>query len=337
MMGTSHRRGGCPPPAWGVPSAEPRGFTLVEILVAAAVLILLLAALSGMVGQTSQVTRRASEKISAFQGARFACEMMTRILSQASLNTYWGYDNPNNPKRYRRESELHFLVGKAGAASLPGTAGTGDALFFQAPAGVSTNTTSHGGLEGLLNACGYYVEYGSEPIPEPFQDRVTPKYRYRLMQAIQPTESLSVYDKTGSGWVGNLTHSAQPLADNVVLLIVWPRKPLTEDAAGDALTLNYAYDSRLNASGAPQPATANQLPPLVQLTFVAIDEHTAARLCTGGTPPAQIAGASQGLFNASNQTAFESDLQTFESRLAVAGIEFQVFNAFVPIREFKME
>ena len=313
-----------------------RAFTLVEVLVASAVLILLLMVLFSTVSQTSSITRRATEKISSFQGARFAFESITRTLGQATLNSYWDYDNPNSPMRYLRKSELHFLVGQAGTAPFPGTAGTGEAVFFQAPAGVCDDSALHGGLESLLNACGYYVQYGSEPVPDVFQGVVAPKYRYRLMQAVQPTESLSVYGaSTGSGWVSSA--GAIPLADNIIYLVVWPRKSRSEDDQGQALTTDFSYDSRSGATDSPQPETANQLPPLVQITFVAIDESSAAQLCTGSTPPSKISAASSGLFTCSNQIDFANDLGTFEGNLAAAGIKYQVFTSLVPIRESKMQ
>jgi len=307
----------------------------VEVLVASLVLILLLMVLFSTVSQTSLITRRATEKISSFQGARFAFETVTRTLSQATLNSYWDYDDPNSPVRYLRTSQLHFLVGKSGTAPFPGTPGTGEAVFFQAPGGVVGDPSLHGGMEGLLNACGYYVKYDSESVPTVFQGTVAAKYRYRLMQTIQPTESLAVYSVAGSAWVGSV--GAMPLADNIIYLVVWPRKSATDDPSGQVLTADFSYDSRTGATTSPQPPTANQLPPLVQITMIAIDESSAARLCATSTPPSEISGASDGLFSKSNQTDFASDLLAFESNLSNIGVKYQVFTALVPFRESKME
>lgn len=317
-------------------SGRSCGFTLVEVLVASLVLILLLMVLFSTVSQTSLITRRATEKISSFQGARFAFETVTRTLSQATLNSYWDYDDPNSPVRYLRTSQLHFLVGKSGTAPFPGTPGTGEAVFFQAPGGVVGDPSLHGGMEGLLNACGYYVKYDSESVPTVFQGTVAPKCRYRLMQTIQPTESLAVYKEVpDSTWVGSV--GAMPLADNIIYLVVWPRKSATDDPSGQPLTEDFSYDSRAGAKTSPQPQTANQLPPLVQITMIAIDESSAARLCTTSTPPSEISGAGDGLFSKSNQTDFARDLPAFESHLSEKGVKYQVFTALVPFRESKME
>ena len=183
-------------------------FTIMEVLVASTVLILLLVVVLSTISQTADVTQRASNKISSFQGARAAFDLLTEMLGQATLNSYWDYDSPTSPTKYLRKSELHFLIGNAGAGPLPGTVGTGQALFFQAPAGVST---THDGLENLLNAAGYFISYGDEAaLPSPFP-AASPKYRYRLMQAIQAAEDLRVYnDTTGNAWVSGIAASGVP-------------------------------------------------------------------------------------------------------------------------------
>lgn len=313
------------------------GFTLVEVLVASAILILMLTLILNIISQASAVTRHASEKISSFQNARLAFEMINRNLSQSTLNGYWDYDDPNTPSKYLRKSELHFVVGKAGVSPFPGTAGTGEAIFFQAPLGINGNASSYGGLDGLLNACGYYVEYGTDPPPAIFQSATSP-YRYRLMQVIQPTENLAVYNSTtGNSWVSTLAPNALPVADNIVYLAIWPRKPITEDALGSSLTTDFTYDSRLNATLTNQPETANQLPPLVQVTMVAIDESSAAQFCKDSNPPSQISSAMQSVSGISTQTAFDSDLAALTAKLAASRINYQVFTAVVPLRESKMQ
>lgn len=315
-----------------------RAFTILELLVAMAVLTLLLVLLLGAISQTSSVTRKASEKISAFQGARAGFDWLTRTLSQATINSYWDYDNPTSPTKYLRKSELHFLVDSAGTGSLPGTAGTGQAVCFQLPAGKSGDA-ANANLENLLNACGYFIQYGpTDALPAPFSAPASPTYRYQLMQAIEPSESLGVYGSpTGDGWVGGLAANAVPIAENIVYLLVWPRKAASEDAAGSSLTGDFSYDSRANAQAAPQPETAHQMPPVVQITMVALDETSAARVCTGATPPTAVSGAFAGLFDNSSQTDFEEDLVELEKRLADQHLNFRVFTSMVPIRESKMQ
>lgn len=305
-------------------------------MVAAVVFSLILTMLLGVISQTSAVTQSASQKISAFQGARAAFDIIARNVSQATLNAYWDYDKLPSPTRYLRKSELHFLIGNAGVSPFPGTPGSGQAMFFQAPSGLTEDSAQYGGLETLLNAMGYFVEYRQqEDLPPPFA-ATDPVYRYRLMQAIQPTENLAVYDgTTGDVWIDDVADEASPIAENVICLIVWPRRSPEDDPDGLALSTDFAYDSRLDALANPQPDTANQLPPTVQLTIVAIDEKSAARLCVGSTPPGEIANALRGLFQSAS--SYTADLETLEEKLATERINFRTFSVTVPIRESKME
>ncbi len=315
-----------------------RAFTVVEVMVASAVLVIILGLILNIISQTSTVTRRATDKISAFQGARAAFDLMTGLLGQATLNSYWDYDDPTRPTRYLRKSELHFLIGKAGVSPFPGTTGTGQAIVFQAPSGVTEDQPAYGGMEALLNAVGFYIEYGNDSgLPSPFPT-ATPRYRYRLMQAIQPTEDLAVYNSsTGDSWVSDLENFAAPIADNIVFMVAWPRKAPADDVVGSKLSDNYSYDSRLDATSATQPETANQLPPLVQVTVVALDEASAARVCTGSTPPSQVSRLTSGLFSSSTYSDFSDDLETLVRNLDDSGLTYKIFTTTLPIRESKMQ
>ena len=303
---------------------------------ASAVFVLLLGLLMSTISQTSTVTRRATEKVSAFQGARSAFELITSKLSQATMNSYWDYDSPTTPTKYIRKSELHFVVGPAGQDPLPGTSGTGQAVFFQAPGGVTGDAT-YSGMDNLLNAYGYYIDYRGE-VGLPFQSTATPVYRYRLMQQVATTESLGVYSgnaTNGSQWISG--NNSAVVTENIVYMAIWPRKATSEDPTGNALTTSFTYNSRDNSTSSPQPDTANQLPPTVQVTLVAIDETSAARFCTSSTPPTQISGAFSGLFTTSTVAQFESDLETITQNLTANGVNFRVFTTIVPMRESKMQ
>lgn len=311
------------------------GFTILEVMVASAVFVLLLGLLMSTISQTSTVTRRATEKVSAFQGARSAFELITSKLSQATMNSYWDYDSPTTPTKYIRKSELHFVVGPAGQTPLPGTSGTGQAVFFQAPGGVGDATYS--GMENLLNAYGYYIQYEQEEELS-FRTSSPKKFRYRLMQAIVDTEDLQVYssnETTGKDWIKD--YNSAVLAENIVYMAIWPRKTASEDSTGATLTSNFSYNSRNGTSTSPQPETANQLPPTLQVTMVAIDETSAARFCTTSTPPTQISGALAGVFQVSNTTDFDADLDKLTTSLAQNNISFRVFTSIVPMRESKMQ
>ena len=101
-----------------------------------------------------------------FRQARDGFDAISRRLSQATLNTYWDYDDPNVPTRYIRQSELRFLSGPT--EGLAGATGGGrrwptHGLFFQAPLGVSQPGADElTGMTTLLNSWGYFIEFGSD-------------------------------------------------------------------------------------------------------------------------------------------------------------------------------
>ena len=313
-------------------------FTILELLVAITVLSLILVVMLSLITQTSNVWRSSSARIEAFQSARRGFETLTRSLEQATLNTYWDYDNPNDPKVYRRKSELHFLVADAGTDGLPGTPGTGQAVFFQAPAN-KTASTNYDGLTGLINACGFFVQYGSDADWLPAHVGAgQARERFRLMQWMQATESLGVYEgATNHAWVTAAPADVVPVADNVIALIIWPKE---EGEEANPILNSYSYDSRLNAINAPQPATAHQLPPLLKVALVAIDETSAVRL--GANLQPTVAACMSGLFDTSpakdspdDKKSLADDLATLETRLTTKSISYRTFVTSVPMREAK--
>lgn len=319
-------------------SRNLRAFSLIELMVGMSVLALIMVVLISILNATSSVTQRSTEKISAFQGARRAFSTLNQVLGQATLNSYWDYDNALNPQRYLRKSELHFFSGSAGTGGRPGTPGTGQALLFQVPLGY-TMTANLQGLDNALNACGFYIDYAEvESLPSPpFPEPPVRRYRYQLMQALEPTESLRVYSSaTGSNWASNLTSFEAPIAENIILMIAWPRLSRRDDPQGNKLTTNFAYDSRDGATNSPQPDTANQLPPTMDVLMVAIDERSAARYCVGPTPPQEIQDLSQGLFTTPTEEQFVASVERLRERMDTLGLNYRIFTSTIPIRESKM-
>jgi len=303
-------------------------FTLIELLVATVVLSLILMVMLSLITQTSNVWRSSSARIEAFQGARRGFENLTRLLEQATLNTYWDYDNPNQPTNYIRKSELHFLVAPPGTNGLPGTPGTGQTVFFQAPAN-TTGLTNYDGLTSLINACGFYVQYGSDAAWLPAHvNSSQARERFRLMQWTQDTETLGVYNSpNGSAWItASAASQAIPVADNVIALLVWPK----EEGTPAVPILNaYSYDSRSDV----RPSAINQLPPVLQVGLVAIDEISASRL--GSTLPTVIGQCLNGLFTDNPSGQFSQDLETLQARLTGQSITYRSFVSAVPMREAK--
>lgn len=307
------------------------GFTLVELLVGVAIFSLLLVLLLGVLNQTTSAVKNTSATVDAFQQSRTAFDIMTRNLSQAVLNTYWDYYNsagerrtPANakafqPSKYDRASDLHFLIQQNG--------NLGQRIFFVAPLAFS-QSAQQAQTEGLLNACGYFVEFGDSRDFQPSLFSTDSRYRYRLMQSVATTENFNVFEDTSSGWTADVESEMWPIATNVIALIIQPRLALVEDDTGSLLSDDYGYDSRLG------PAIQRaQLPPALQLTMVVIDKVSADRLDSGAAEPPEIVAALAGKFR--NPTDYQADMEDLVERLNSAKITHQVFTTTVSLRESK--
>ncbi len=336
------------------------------MLVAMAVLLLMMGIIFKITQSTADTWRRSTGKIEGFREARGAFDAMTRAVSQATLNTYFDYVNSSGdyinsanssaftPDHYARRSDLHFVSGKQllSGTSVPNP--TTHSLFFQAPLGY-TNSTTYQDMDALLNACGFYVCYGTDITKPSFLTTVSSRYRYRLIQFTQPAQNLSIYDSSITGndpsW-NNTNWFISPLqqdlsastpstffqlAENIVALVVLPKYSSVDQTTGGNGTLSsdYEYDSRNRSSS----ATLHQLPPVIQIVLVAIDEASAVKLGNSATPP--NLGISS-LFQLSSKLA--DDLTTLGNNLAAvpgnsAGnkipLRYEIFQADIAIRGAK--
>jgi Verrucomicrobium spinosum paralogous family TIGR02599 len=344
----------------------PRAFTLVELLVTLTILALLATILFRVLGHTSDIWRRNRSRVEAFQAARAGFERLTRQLSQATLDTYLDYYSSSDESRtdwarkggnvvsgdfpvekYDWASDLHFVMGDASdlISSASGDTPT-HAVFFVSPAGlVGSNSPQYRGLNRLLNAMGFYIEYLSDDseIPPFLRGRVPQRSRYRLVEMNQPSEELSIYEESFSkpyNWFNeaitppdNTNPSTFILADNVIALILRPRVSTADSTSsvGAAVESSYAFDSKGYLNGG-NSLVKNQLPPLVQVTMVTIDEASAERyerMHGSGTPNF----IPSGLFN--NPASFESDLEELERHLADLKLNYRILTTDVSLRGAK--
>jgi uncharacterized protein (TIGR02599 family) len=314
------------------------------------VLALMVGMLMSMLTQTSFLWRSTMGHVQQFQRAREAFQILTTRLSDATLNTYWDYarDANGNPTQYIRQSELRFLCGQG--ATLVGPTALTHAVFFQAPGGV-TLSGSVNTLPGALSTWGYYVAYGSDanyrpPVlngnPGPPANGIAPRYRYRLFEMMEPSDQLSIYNYTsgtnGSGASKNSTYTGTQwyqnalalgpartriLAENVVAMILLPKLPEADDPTGTALAPSYSYDSTVGTSQA-QTDPKNQLPPLVQVTLVVVEENSHVNW-TATPPNVGLAG----LFQSAAQET--QDLNTLETNLRGIGLNPHHFSLTVSL------
>lgn len=289
-------------------SSIQAAFTLIELLASMTVLVLIFALLANVLDQTQKVSSRVQKRVETFRETRAALEAMARRTSLATLNSYWGYDDPDRPVLWKRQSELHFATEHADASlSTTSRPASGHAIFFQAPFGYAGSEASAAGdprmdyLDGLLNGWGYYVEFNSD-----LANRTTflqgetlafpERKRFRLMELRIPSEHLEVMkpsisqsnglpaislEATKDGvhqWFTDAdirSKYARPIAENVLALLISPRIPDGRTLEGDSsIAPNYSYDSRLFQYEASDRANTSrhQLPGLLDITLVATDE-----------------------------------------------------------------
>lgn len=323
-----------------------QAFTLLEILVATGVLVILLGLMFSITNQTSKTWQRTVGNVEQFREARQAFESMTRRLSQATLNTYWDYDDIENPTRYERKSELRFISGPADDLLPGGRIYSGQATFFQAPLGLADDPTVDG-LENLLNTWGYFLEFSDDSSIRPpiIPASVVPlRHRWRLFEFAEPANQLSIYQFTSGNsgyderdWYQDsmgASDSSRPvrmLAENIILLVILPKLSIAEDPTESRLASDYLYDSTgTNADPAINPK--NQLPPVLLVTMIAIDELSARRLDNGSAEP-DFGIDIDGLFE--NAEDYEADLEAVETALAGKGINYRVFTTNVTINGAK--
>jgi len=203
------------------------------------------------------------------------------------------------------------------------------------------------------------------------------KYRFRLMEFRQSSEQLATYGRTsgldpnspgnaaaigyqGTDWYETAANSSaapcRVMADNIIALIIIPRLSKADEQALPSglrssnpdyspLAPNYAYDSSLTMNpGQPSSSALTnpkcQLPPVLQVTLVAIDEASAIRL--------NLNSASANVFAVNDKFAataqYTGDLTvnphgnnnaSLENALIAKKVNYRIFTTSVPIRAAK--
>jgi uncharacterized protein (TIGR02599 family) len=309
----------------GVGRAGRSGVTLIELLVSLIILLLVLATMLEFLSNVEQLWKTSA--VDPFAEAQEAFETIVDQVSAATLAPYQDYADSTGafrtattgsfvPDHLARRSDLAFACGLDWLAGT-GVITAGDSLFFIAPHGY-TQTEAHLGLERLLNALGFFGAFGDESSLPGFILPGNHRWRWRLMELAQPSESLTIYTTSASlPWVQSAALGPTSiLAENVVALIVLPERAASD--AGPALSTDYHYDSR----DAQNAVTRNQLPPRLRLALVAIDEASAQILAAkkGAQPPDLI---SSKLFTASAQMS--ADLATLDASLTAQKVGHRIF------------
>lgn len=228
-----------------------RGFTLIELLVAMAVLSIVLVAIVISMQGVQSAWRLTRTAVREHQEGRRALETVVTNLSRATLAARWvpnDLDAPVNsgPSALVTESDLHYVSGSS-AILLPNLRNaSGHAVFFQGPfgypgaansSGVAPDSALYQTLPHVLNAWGYYVEFGPDPLILPSfmtssrQGRPPPprKFRFRLMEFRQPAHELPLLVRApGAARPALATLSGRDS------LYEWFRQPVFNSQAGSS-------------------------------------------------------------------------------------------------------
>jgi len=332
-----------------------KAFSLIELMVSMGILSVLMLMLTVLLDQVQKTWRYSESRISQFREARVAFDLISKNIGQASLNTYWDLSDEDEDglvDGYYKTSELHFITMDASSLSAGSQEAVGHAVFFQAPLGFSTNYRN---LNNLFNGRGYFAAFGGDKLFRPSFVNSPERYRFRVMEFRPPAESNQVFEDGGEErnegqpqifdkWYkqsldvgeGDFESHLNPLADNIILLVISPRDSLesasgSRDKAYSNIAPNYSYDS--NDTAESFESFSQQVPPLLRITMIAIDEASAVRYESGTQIPTEFSTAVKGAF--SNTASFTQDLQKVTDSLNANKINHKVFSSLVMLRSSK--
>jgi uncharacterized protein (TIGR02599 family) len=150
------------------------------------------------------------------------------------------------------------------------------------------------------------------------------------MQFLQPTTALDTYrEASGNAWFTTDAGKSPPasshlLAENIVALAILPMR--ANGAGGPVLAPGYEYDTRTPWAAGNQPPQMHQLPPVVRVVMVAVDETTADRI-------PDLGKEFDSLFQSPEN--MEQDLREIEETLRGMQANYRVFQTDVAVRSAK--
>lgn len=207
-------------------------------------------------------------------------------------------------------------------------------------------------------------------------DVLTPRYRPRLMEFSHPSENNIIFTKTsgrtrpiagetvGKTYVGKTWYqtplkgangaipSVHVIAENIVAFLIVPRlAPEDEKEAGGTgadpdvtpIAPKYEYDSS-PVSGAPDSRYVNgltnpkhQLPPILQVTMVAVDDAGADKLgyAQANLDPLELSTKFKEARKYSEELLAKGEPDSLENKLIARKVNYRIFTTNVMIRGAK--
>ena len=272
---------------------------MLEILVSTVIVATAMLVVVQAMSRVQNTYLYTSGKVREAQDARAALETLSRVVSRATLDPRWTVGPPDETdvEFLSRQSDLHFVSGPATDLFTSTSDKAGHAVFFQAPlgqGGASAQETTQSSFSGtgeieyqtlpnVLNAWGYYVEFGDDPVKLPGflsserrnKGLAPRRHRFRLMEFRQPAHELQLFAMDDGDppqphlarvntpdalyeWFndplqaepGTDKHRSTIVADNVLALVIHPQSPFLDtnsaSSAGQPVDIapKYLYDSR---------------------------------------------------------------------------------------------
>jgi uncharacterized protein (TIGR02599 family) len=350
-------------------------FTLVEVLVATAIAVALALLLAVITHQTAEGENLARSSADEFRTAQNAFEAITQQLSRATLNCQREFRMEGKvPRGFQFTSDLRYVSGpmQAGRAPLDRIdAGTGEfavkrpghGVFFQALLG---RAGDGGGPElpgrrQLLNTWGYFVEVGEDGLGQPPFAQQPGRVAPRLVELREPPEHMRVYAFTGRDpayrgfdWFqGALTDRTflRTVSPNIAVLLLRPKLPAAvservapglDRARSDTLLApecHYTSAEDPGNVGHPELKTRHRLPPLIEVTMVALDDPTVSRLYhPGNIDPFSLDGQFLDASRLDRDLYLDSanpEYDSLERRLISMRARYRIFTTTVALRAYQ--
>ncbi|RYD37030.1 MAG: Verru_Chthon cassette protein C [Verrucomicrobiaceae bacterium] len=201
-----------------------------------------------------------------------------------------------------------------------------------------------------------------------------PRLRYRLMEFRQPTEYLQIYklnlrDKVSSNqkeyykWFTDglfgvnspwntatdppasgttFFRTTRPMAENIIAMFIQPRKPTSanSNARLEDLAPDFIYDTRRwqwsTSKATNVAASKHQLPPIMDITFVAVDENSFSNYMNRNNitkvEDDPVLVDKETFVNA---IKFTEDLKGLQDKLTSLKLDWRIFSASIRLREAK--
>ncbi len=256
-----------------------RAFTILEVLVATAVLCIMVVLLASITGHVSKVWQQVAANNQQRSAARVLLHYMARELQAVRKPVPMPSASADNANLQMIAS---LPANAANASVIPADNLYPHALFWQVP--VAQNTS-----KGNIASVGYFIRWDTSQA-----GRAKPVLS-RFFVAPSDAANFQVYDRSGASaqnWLSVLPSVAPATApayqgwmsDNVIAL--WIRfldtdgQPITQNAAGQTLNSGYGFDSRQGyrspTSGQVHPGPA--YPPCVEISLVVVDSRTLEKI-----------------------------------------------------------